>query len=337
MSCGDSNPKEIRLIKSAKSFADIFEPAGSVMLKPKDFDTPVSFSITNNKEFILCDYNKKKVQLLDSAGNFKKDILRDTIDGKVLGSPLCVAINNDNGNIFIADNSNRRIYVLDSNYTYKSSFLVSGSHMTPVYMQSYGDFLYMSGHNVNTDYFIHVYSTEGVYQKSFYKSKSANKKNTYVNGAGNYIRFDKMNEEIYAVEMMNFGVSKTDSSLKENTFLNFASEYFTPLTKESLKSISENFEEVKSTFAKPSFIKCANNNVFVFSELPAKNNFDDFFNTRHYIVDIFKNDLSPEINGVDIGSMIPIGYHTTSGAFAFIGQHNKTDNSYTINFFKFKK
>jgi hypothetical protein len=336
VSCGDNSIETLTLVQSKKQFSDIFDLADSVILKPKDFDIPVSFTITKNKKFLLCDYIKKKVQLLDSTGSFIKDILRDTIEGKVFGSPICIAINSDIGKTFVADNSNRRIYILDSNFNYLNSFLISGSHMTPVFMQSYGNKLLMSGHNINNDKYIHLYTTEGIYQNSIYKSISPNRKNTYVNGASNYVKFDVMNAETYAIEIMNFGITKIDSILKTTTSYNFNAEYFRPLTKEKLNSIKQNFEEIKNSFSKPTYIKCFDEKVFVFSELPSISDFENFFNTRQYNLDVFSNSLSPILNGVDIGHMLPIGYYEQGKSFAFITNHDKPKSTYTIKFYKFK-
>lgn len=335
-SCREYSYETLALVKSNKQFKELFELKDSVILKPHEFDVPVCFIITKNKYFLLCDYNKKKVQLLDSSGVFIKDILHDTIEGKVFGSPLSIAINEDNGKIFVADNSNRRIYILDSNYNYISSFLISGSHMTPIYMQSYGDKLFMSGHNINNDKYIHIYTTEGVYQTSYYKSISPNRDNAYVNGAGNYIKFDIIDAKIFAIEMMNFGITQIDTILRTSTAFNFTAKYFQPLTKEMIKGIHKNFEEIKNTFSKPSYIKCLDNKVFVFSELPSKSDFEDFFNTRQYNLDVFGSTLSPILSGVDIGHLIPIGFYKQGNSFAFIDKHNSTQGTYTIKFYKLK-
>jgi hypothetical protein len=335
-SCNEFNHKTLTLKKSNKQFYDIFEFEDSVVLKPKDFDIPVCFTILKNRNFLLCDYNKKKVQLLDSNGDYVKDILKDTVDGKLFGSPISVAENTDNGELFVADNSNRRIYILDSSFKFKSSFIISGNHTTPIFMQYFKDNLIMSGHNIFSSEFIHVYSTNGEYKKSYYKSISPIRNNSYINGAGNYVRFEVCNSETFIIEMMNYGITKIDSNLETSSFHNFVAQYFIPLTNEKIKSIKQNFEDIKNTFSKPTFVKCIDNKVMVFSEQPSKSDFEDFFNSRRYILDIFNQSLIPQYNGINIGKMIPIGYYKQDRLIAFITNHDKSVNSFTIKFYKIK-
>jgi len=334
-SCSTESFETINLSKSPKQFADFFECKDSVLLSPKEFTTPISITLTPNGSFLLCDYEKKKVQLLDAKGTFEKDILQDTINGNKIGSPISVAYNGSNGNYYIADNSNRRIHILDSLFHYQKSFIISGSHMTPVFMQSIGKDLYMAGHNINNNKYIHIYSVNGKYKKSFLTSSCPIKDNKYVIGAINYVKFDTLNHCFYGIETLNYTISVYDSACKTVRRVKFSADPPHALNRDTVKTIKHSFEEIRNSFAKPNYIFNVQNRLCVFSEMPSQeSDSSDYFNTRRYNMDIFNADFSNNFCGFNIGTYIPVGYNKKSNLFYFLTNHNRANNTYTIKIFK---
>lgn len=328
---------KIQKIQSSNiPFEKVFILVDSVKLKADNLESMIGVNEGANHSFLLIDYIGKKVVEYDSTGNYVKDILNDQktlTRKKKMGSPISLlTIGN---NLFVADNNNRRIYVLDTTKNeIRRSFILAGTHMTPIHMSLLKGRIVMSGYNIHGDFFLNLYDTLGFYKKSFMKSGSNIDDRKYIISPLNYVSIASNNDTLYTVELMDYTINAFDADGKKLFQKRYLPDYFTPLNSKLLNSIKSSFEEIRNNFSKPSNIAIINHKLMIEVEMPTKKNSDNFFNSREYRIDFFDRFGDPEKIGIIASNNAFLYYSPLTKLCYFLTHYNSENKIYTVKKYK---
>lgn len=328
---------KIRKIQSSNiPFEKVFILVDSVELKADNLKSMIGMNEGANNSFLLLDYIGKKVVEYDSTGNYVKDILNNqkTFNRKKkMGSPISLLTIGDN--LFVADNNNRRIYVLDTTKNdIRRSFILAGTHMTPIHMSLLKGKIVMSGYNIHGDYFLNLYDTLGFYKKSFMKSSSNIEDKKYIISPLNYVSIASNNDTLYTAELMDYTINAFDVDGKKLFQKRYLPDYFTPLNTKLLNSIKSSFEEIRNDFSKPSNIAVINNKLMVEVEMPTQKKSEIFFNSREYRIDVFDRFGNPEKIGIKASNNTFLYYSPLTNMCYFLTHYNSDNKIYTIKKYK---
>lgn len=293
----------VHLTAGNTPFGDLFTLTDSTYIDASRIEGLIYIYPDAKDNFYLCDYTGRKLCLYDAKGNFVKDVLTvHSVPGKTFGAPICITIFPPTGDLYVADNKFRRIFVLDSTGSFKKAFIISGNHMTPVDMTFIGDKLVMAGVNKNSHKFLHMYDTSGRYIRSFFTGTSPLHDEEYVHGALNYVWVGSGDHQLYATELMNYSLLAFDTTGKTEAGFQIQPDYFRPLTQELLHSIKTDFQDIRESFSKPSTLQSNGHYVVVQVDMPTQaGTSDDYYLTRNYRLDIFDHELKPLHTGIVCG------------------------------------
>lgn len=316
---------------TVKAFNELFVKTREFIIEPNNLNSLIDFK-SYKKKYILSDYVGKKVILVDSNGNYLKDILNDHIAYPIkIINPLAISVSNKR--IYISDNSPRRIYVLDSNFNYIKRFILPGNHMSPTQISCLNNNLYLSGYDKNTSLFLHKYDTTGKYISSFKSVYEGNSKE-FSKSAVNYIWTSLYNNELYCVELNNYVVEKYD--LDGNLLIQkkILPDYFIELS-DSLSSSTQDYIDIREKFSKLSSINIVGDKILIQIEMPVKGDNSNYFNSRNFKLDILDLNLNPIITGIEFGNKKIVDVDEDGNIYV-INHHNQSNNSFNVEVYKFK-
>jgi hypothetical protein len=328
---GCNNIKNINSETSGIEFFELFSKTREFIIEPNHLNSLIDFKYYK-KNYILSDYVGKKVILVDSNGNYLKDILNDHIAYPVkIINPLAISISDNR--IYISDNSPRRIYVLDSNLNYLKRFILPGNHMSPTQISNVNNNLYLSGYDKNTSLFLHKYDSLGRFILSFKSAFDGNSK-YFSKSAVNYIWTSIYKNELYCVELNNYVVEKYD--LEGNLLIQkrILPDYFIELT-DSLSSSTQDYINIREKFSKLSSINIIGDKILIQIEMPVNGDNTNYFNSRNFKLDILDLNLNPLITGVEFGNKKIVDVDENGNIYV-INHHNKITNSFNVEVYKLK-
>lgn len=202
--------------EGSENFSDYFVRESQVHLQTKSLKigSMTDFAISLDNDFIFVDAIGKKVIVFDNRGNFKKFIGRIGEGPGEFQLPKSIAIDRE-GKIYIADNDARRINIYDRNGEFLNSFIITGLHWVPYIMKidSLGN-IYMGGYKEDFEHpftgtWIHKYSLEGKYIKSFFPTNkiARGKVMAYYSHCSFDIGLDNF---LYAIQATEYKIYKYD-------------------------------------------------------------------------------------------------------------------------------
>lgn len=198
-------------------FNDIFQIEKEIYLQTKSLEIVSLWKIRINfyNNPILLDLKGSQVVLFGQEGNFLKRIGRKGQGPGEFILPISLEVDK-NGNIFISDNPTRRINIYDKNGVFKSSFINSGSHMTPetIKIGSRNDIFFGAYkedfNNPGKGYWINKYNSEGKYIKSFIRRNTEQQQ--WMLGLDPSFCFDIDKEDIiYSAQVNDYNISVYDA------------------------------------------------------------------------------------------------------------------------------
>ena len=99
---------------------------GATAFPNGDFFNPFGVAVDSNKNLYVADTDNNRIQVFDSAGNFKFTFGSIGSGNSQFFSPFSIAVDNSQ-NIYVIDNGNNRVQVFDSAGNFKFKFGSSGS------------------------------------------------------------------------------------------------------------------------------------------------------------------------------------------------------------------
>lgn len=285
------NKKKLPVITKATTkvkFKDVFTPLDSVEFTEKDsIKSILSITLDHNHNMILCDYGGEQILKY----NFDKKLLSKLNDSinhiKLLMHPISCTTD-ENGNLYVASNGNRRILIFDSSDALKGSFLMSGDNIVPVTLRVKNGKVYMGGFSLMNKKLIHIYDTTGKDFKDFLMQPKG-LENTKFGEALNYPFFDFSNGNIWTVQAMKYVVKEFDSNGNLKSQFLFKPQYYVSLTKD-IEKMSK-IELPTMLFHKFCRQICLFNlgKVFLVEVEMPRNNVDDnsYLNGAEFRLDIF--------------------------------------------------
>jgi hypothetical protein len=324
---------DVQQLKSSNlPFDKVFSFVDSTEIDAENLMSMIGVLEGKGNTFLMIDYNGRKVVEFDSSGRFVKDVINNEkamARNKRLGSPISALGVGDN--LFIADNNNRRIYIVDtSTNVIENSFILAGTHMTPVHMALVKDHVIMSGYNIQGDMFLNMYDTQGIYLQSFMESSSRIDDEKYIISPLNYVHLATSGDTLYTVELMDYTINAFDAYGRSLFQKRYNPDYFKPLTENLLRQAESSFEDIREQFSKPSRIEIADGKLLVQVEMPSIGTKHNYFNTRDYRLDIFDLQGNPLHVGIKAGNLNLLYYSSANGMCYFLSGYDSGRKIYTV-------
>jgi len=302
VSCRQSN---IELTDSHKNKEDIFGKIDSISLTGIELKEVMGITVTKNNDIIICSYNAGKVMLFDSTGRYKRDIISNEIPifkKHKIGYPLAIT-EDEKGNIYVSDNKYRRIFILNDNYQYANSFIISGHHISPISLSVRNNQIFMGGCDKETGNYLHAYTPTGLHIRSFRKSEVDFTGLPHFSPILNYPFLWIGGNTIFSVESMDYNLTASD--LKGNTI--FSSNYRSPLyTKDVrpfLEKIKTDFAEIDNQISKQFGIYGNGKKLFIKHGMPIPNYKEgEYYYRRRFMLDLLGLKGEPMAIGVNTGN-----------------------------------
>lgn len=251
-------------------FNDYFFIVDSSVICFDEIDSPVFWYERKNGNLIIGNYNNGKVWIKSGSKFIAVDqINKSTPNFIATVHPIAVAFDEKN-RMFVADNTQRRILVYDSLYKQISSFIFSGSHMTPVSMSVSNNKIYAGAFNKPNGTLMQVYDTNGSFVRSIMTSDDSDKEHySHTWETLNYVHSTSIDRNVFAVQTTNYFIHKFDSTTFLSKKILLKLDYFQPLT-DSLRTISKDFFDVREKYCFPVNISAYEDLLFVQTKCPEK-------------------------------------------------------------------
>ena len=106
--------------EKARSFCSRGSGAGKL-------DSPHCMALTATGDILVCDYYNHRIQLFSPEGESLKCVGTKGSGPLQFQCPNCIALNPHSNIIYVTDNSNHRVQILNSDLTFSSTFGIPGS------------------------------------------------------------------------------------------------------------------------------------------------------------------------------------------------------------------
>jgi len=157
---GDQGEYELEFILKGK--------IGSEIKKEELFFDIADVKADNQGNIFILDSRNNCVRKFSKELNFLGEAGREGQGPGDMNSPSALAIDSK-GNVFIADNGNMRINILDNNLEYiKSIRLIKSVSIKKIFIDGKGNIWLLVAPMLKDERYFHVYSSEGVFLKSFF-------------------------------------------------------------------------------------------------------------------------------------------------------------------------
>ena len=170
--------QEIIIAEAGRQCVSIYKPTGEKLRSfgskgsgHGQFDSPRGVAVDDDDNILVVDLNNCRIQKFTSEGNFITAVGQKGNQPLTFNVPIGIAIHPFNKKVYIADQYNHRIQILNSDMTFSSSFGSQGSGNGE--FQNPWDVAFDSKGNVyvadSDNHRIHVFTEEGKFLTKFGK------------------------------------------------------------------------------------------------------------------------------------------------------------------------
>lgn len=333
--CTERNKAE-QTVSSTLSFDQLFYPVDSIQFSIAQIHSPIHWSVDQKKNIFICDYSGPYfIRLRKNEGKL------DYIEKEKLGikNPIASTLD-ENGNLYISDNSSRRIVTVDTSMKRSSSFVLAGTHITPTALYVKDKVMYMAGFAMKDRNNLHVYSLSGKLLHSLYRSTFTDRHLDEFGGGLNYHYFTIDKGVLYITENLSYTLSALQ--LPDHTLFTrkYVPDYFTPMPEYTAEEIVTNYEAISQKYSRPRAIQVLGDHVLVQVEMPILNTFKEKggrFNSMRHRMDVYDRKGRPNHIGIATESKQLIGTDSLDSTLCFLTKYDLDSKMATVVWYKMRE